>query len=302
MSDTRSLPLIALDEAIVLPGTAFAFELGSPEANAALDEVGPDGQVVLVPRVEGRFARIGVVAQLEGDPAMLPNGHRGVTLRGLHRAKLGRAEAAGGALRIDVTDILDPDDVDEPLAERMRAYLAVVEEILDARGNGRIMRFLRSIETPGALADTAGFSPDLSFAQKLQLLETLDVSERIEKATATGGPRHQVEAGFAAYFRFVDEHRSAFTLLFGSGARRDDEFAEAVRRVEASVAEAVARLIEADIDGEHRRLLAYGLVGLAEGTSRHWVDGRLDLDPDLLAHRLADLAWAGLRGVQAENG
>jgi ATP-dependent Lon protease len=184
MSDTRSLPLIALDEAIVLPGTAFAFELGSPEANAALDEVGPDGQVVLVPRVEGRFARIGVVAQLEGDPAMLPNGHRGVTLRGLHRAKLGRAEAAGGALRIDVTDILDPEDVDEPLAERMRAYLAVVEEILDARGNGRIMRFLRSIETPGALADTAGFSPDLSYAQKLQLLETLDVSERLEKATA----------------------------------------------------------------------------------------------------------------------
>jgi len=138
----------------------------------------------------------------------------------------------------------------------------------------------------------------------LELLGDVGASlqERIEKATATGGPRHQVEAGFAAYFRFVDEHRSAFTLLFGSGARRDDEFAEAVRRVEASVAEAVARLIEADIDGEHRRLLAYGLVGLAEGTSRHWVDGRLDLDPDLLAHRLADLAWAGLRGVQAENG
>jgi AcrR family transcriptional regulator len=135
----------------------------------------------------------------------------------------------------------------------------------------------------------------------LELLGDVGASlrERIEKATAgAGGPRRQVEAGFAAYFRFVDEQRSAFTLLFGSGAQADDEFADAVRRVEARVAEAVAALIEADIDDEHRRLLAYGLVGLAEGTSRHWVAGRLDLDPDVLARQVADLAWAGLRSVE----
>jgi ATP-dependent Lon protease len=66
----------------------------------------------------------------------------------------------------------------------MRAYRAVIESILEARDRGRVIAFLRSVEEPGALADTAGFSPDLSFRQKLELLETLDVGERLEKATA----------------------------------------------------------------------------------------------------------------------
>jgi hypothetical protein len=71
-----------------------------------------------------------------------------------------------------------------------------------------------------------------------------------------------------------------------------------VRSVEHTIAEAIASLIAADIDSTHRRNLAYGLVGLAEGTSRHWVDQDLELDPDLLAAQVADLAWAGLRGIR----
>src|SRR5262245_18648494 len=167
---------------------ALSFDLASADANAAVDEAmsAPEperGQVVLVPRHEGRFARIGVVAVIEGEPAMLPHGHRGVTLRALHRAELGRAEAAGGALRIDVVERPDPTDLTDELAEKVRAFRAVVEAILDARNASRIAAFLRSVEEPGALADTAGFSPDLSWSQKLELLETLDVGERLEKAT-----------------------------------------------------------------------------------------------------------------------
>jgi ATP-dependent Lon protease len=184
MSDTpKSLPLIPLEDGIVLPGMAFTFELVSADANAAVDEAGEDGQVVLVPKVDGRFARIGVVAQLEGAPAMLPGGNRGVTLRVLHRAELGRAEAAGGALRIDVVERPDPADHDDALAAKMSTYRAVIESILEARGRQQIIVFLRSVESPGELADTAGFSPDLSFRQKLELLETLDVEERLDKAT-----------------------------------------------------------------------------------------------------------------------
>ena len=44
-------------------------------------------------------------------------------------------------------------------------------------------------------------------------------------------------AGSAAYFRWVAENRDAFLLLFGGGSRRDQEFAEAVRRVTAEAAE-----------------------------------------------------------------
>ena len=64
-----------------------------------------------------------------------------------------------------------------------REYRAVVEEILEIRQAGDGIRaFLRSISEPGDLADTAGYSPDLSYEQKVELLETLDVRERLQKS------------------------------------------------------------------------------------------------------------------------
>jgi AcrR family transcriptional regulator len=143
------------------------------------------------------------------------------------------------------------------------------------------------------------------FGSKRELyLELLDdvggrLLAAIAKATAeASNPRQQVEYGFRAYFRFVAAEPAAFTLLFGSGARRDEQFNEAVRRLEADIAEAIAPLIDADIDDEQRLLLAHALVGVAESTSRRWVSGRLDLDPDRVAAQVADLAWSGLRGVR----
>ena len=136
----------------------------------------------------------------------------------------------------------------------------------------------------------------------LQLLDDVGqrLLEEVQKATAAaGGPRQQVASGFEAYFRFVADHESAFRLLFGGDGREADrEFADAVRRVEDAMADAVAALIEADIDDEHRRLLAYGIVGLAEATSRYWVLGGRREDPVVLSRRVADMAWAGLRGVR----
>jgi AcrR family transcriptional regulator len=121
----------------------------------------------------------------------------------------------------------------------------------------------------------------------------------IAKATAEAGTPHaQVERGFTAYFRWVAQDRAAFMLLFGSGARRDEEFADAVRRVESAIADSIAPLIQADIDPEHQRTLAIGLVGLAEATSRRLVHAPGPFDPDLVATQVADLAWAGLRGVR----
>jgi AcrR family transcriptional regulator len=134
----------------------------------------------------------------------------------------------------------------------------------------------------------------------LELLEDVGtrLGEQIAEATAAAGsPHQQVEAGFAAYFHFVDRYRSAYQLLFGGGSRRDPEFADAVRRVEEHLATSIAELIQADIDADHRRTLAFGLVGMAEGTSRLWVAEDLDFDPDVLARQVADLAWAGLRGI-----
>ena len=189
-----------------------------------------------------------------------------------------------------------------PAARRRRQLLDVALERFAANGFHRT-----SMEE---IADAAGVTKPVlyqHFGSKRELyLEMLDdvgrrLMELIAGAVAgAAGPRAQVEAGFAAYFQFVADHQSAFNLLFGSGARRDEEFADAVRKVENTIAESIAPLIEAEIDADHRRILAHGLVGLAEGTGRHWVANGLDLDPTKVARRIAELAWGGLRSVHRD--
>jgi AcrR family transcriptional regulator len=160
------------------------------------------------------------------------------------------------------------------------------------------------------LAEAAGVTKPVlyqHFNSKRELyLELLDtVGTRLQDAIVTAtaeadGPRQQVEQGFAAYFHFVAEHQAAFQVLFGGGTRRDEEFAGYARRVEDAIADAVSALIEVrGLSESERRMLAYGIVGLAEGASRHWLLTDTAGDPDELAHRVAELAWAGLRGINA---
>jgi ATP-dependent Lon protease len=108
------------------------------------------------------------------------------TVLGLHRGLAGAAVAGDDdpdTLRIDVQEFHDGHPDDEHTRELAREYRAVVEEILELRGDdGRIAAFLRSVQEPGALADTSGLSPDLSAEQKMRLLDTLDVTERLQVA------------------------------------------------------------------------------------------------------------------------
>ena len=107
-------------------------------------------------------------------------------LNGLHRGVIGAAETdAQGVLRVQVEERPDSDEADARTRELEREYRAIVEEILELRGDdGRISAFVRSISDPGALADTVGYAPDFSFEQKVELLETLDVKDRLAMAIA----------------------------------------------------------------------------------------------------------------------
>lgn len=109
--------------------------------------------------------------------------------------------------------------------------------------------------------------------------------------------KQATELGFKAYFRWVAHDHDAFLLLFGSQANRDDQSTAAIRRITAGIAAAIAPLIDADIEGDHRKVLAHALVGLAEGASRHLVERGQAFDAELLGQQVADLAWAGLRVV-----
>src|SRR6202522_3138892 len=120
------------------------------------------------------------------------------------------------------------------------------------------------------------------------------------------GPRQQVELGFAAYFRLVVSREAEFRLLYGRDHADDHELGRALRTVEDAIAEAIDPLIDAGLDDDHRRLLAYGIVGMAEGVSRRFMAQRPDSEAEVdeeaqkLARRMADLAWAGLRSVHAD--
>ena len=167
-----SLLLIPLDEAIVFPSITATLSV----------DTGDEDRVFLLPRQNGEFGRIGVVAEVI-ERGQLPGGGHVATVVGLHRGLAGAAEPVGEQLRVEVQEIHDGNPEDERTNELMQEYRAVVEEILELRGDdGRIAAFVRSISEPGALADTAGYSPDLTFEQKVSLLETVDVRERLELA------------------------------------------------------------------------------------------------------------------------
>ena len=109
--------------------------------------------------------------------------------------------------------------------------------------------------------------------------------------------KEQTRRGFQAYFRWVASNQDAFRLLFGGGARQDEEFAGAVRRFTEASARAIAPLIAAGIDPEHQLTLAHAIVGMSEGASRRLVERGDDFDPDVVAAQLSAMAWAGLRGL-----
>jgi AcrR family transcriptional regulator len=134
----------------------------------------------------------------------------------------------------------------------------------------------------------------------LALLDEAGARLRAAITSAVAGARsgkQATELGFKAYFRWVAHDHDAFLLLFGSRANRDDQSTTAIRRITAGIAAAIAPLIDADIEGDHQKVLAHGLVGLAEGVSRHLVERGQSFDPEVLGQQIADLAWAGLRVV-----
>ncbi|MFL5797634.1 MAG: endopeptidase La [Actinomycetota bacterium] len=159
--------------------------LETPEARAAALAARSQGDVlVLVPRVGTRYAAVGTVATIE-DSGRLQNGMEALVIRGLHRAVVGTGVAGtGDATWVQVEDAVETNDYTDRARELAREYRGTVENIVEARGVPQIAEVLRGITEPGALADMAGYSPDLSLEQKVEILETLDVERRLEKVLA----------------------------------------------------------------------------------------------------------------------
>ncbi len=178
--DTQILPLLPLTTGVVLPGMVITLTVESDDARRAVTAADATrGEILLVPKVGQRFAQVGTVAKVE-DVGRLQNGMEALVIRGLHRAVISRGvPGTGDAVWVEVDP--RPDEVASPRAHELaREYRATLESIVEARGVPQVAEFLRGISDPGQIADTAGYSPDLSFEQKVDVLETLDVERRLE--------------------------------------------------------------------------------------------------------------------------
>ena len=159
--------------------------LESAEGRDAADgAISGDRRILLVPRVGTGYTRIGTVARIENE-GELPGGQRALVLRGLSRAVVGRTVPSDQpGVWVEADPVAEPAAVSGRAKEMVREYRAVVRGIAEKLGNPRIADALAGVDDPGALADTAGWAPDLSVERKVELLEELDPEARLEKALA----------------------------------------------------------------------------------------------------------------------
>src|SRR3954449_6683960 len=158
-----TLLLIPLDDTVVFP---------TMDVTLPVDTHGEE-RVLLVPRHDGEFGKVGTIARV-ARTVRLPGGISGAVLEGESRGVAGAAHTnPEGLLFVEVEEHRDDVPVDGKTRELVREYRAVVDELLELRGDdGRIQAFLRSITEPGPLADTSGYSPDLTSENKGDLIYT----------------------------------------------------------------------------------------------------------------------------------
>ncbi|HET9310313.1 MAG TPA: endopeptidase La [Actinomycetota bacterium] len=183
--DQQVLPLLPLTTGVVLPGMVVTLTLETDEAHSAATAAAStdDALLLLVPKVDGSYARVGTIAKIE-ELGQTRSGVEALVIRGIARAVVGvGVPGTGEAVWVQA----EPVDEGEPTPrarELAREYRAVIENIVEARGVPQVAEFLRGIDDPGQIADTSGYSPDLSFEQKVQVLETADVEPRLELVVA----------------------------------------------------------------------------------------------------------------------
>ena len=163
MSETLSLPVLPLDDAVVLPTMVVPLDLSDPEARAAIEAAqvsatGDDNpRVLLVPRVDGKYAAVGTLGVVE-QVGRLPSGEPAAVVRGLSRVRIGAGTTGpGAALWVEGTEVTEPDAT----AARARAGPGVqrlATAILQKRGAWQVVDVLQQINDPSALADSAGYA------------------------------------------------------------------------------------------------------------------------------------------------
>ncbi|MFI6152360.1 endopeptidase La [Kitasatospora sp. NPDC051170] len=190
-STPLTLPVLPLDDEVVLPGMVVPLDLKDTEVRAAVEAARAAAtgsgkpQVLLVPRVDGSYAAAGTLATVEqvgrladGDPAAL--------VRAVRRVRIGVGTTGpGAALWVETTPFKES-SVGTPVAGRaaelVKEYKALSTQWLRKRGAWQIVDRVAQIEGVGELADNIGYAPFATAEQKLKVLLEADQVARLEYA------------------------------------------------------------------------------------------------------------------------
>jgi ATP-dependent Lon protease len=288
VSETLNLPVLPLDDVVVLPGMVLPVRLADAEARAAVDAAQAAGQskILLVPRLDGKYAKAGTVGEIE-QIGRLPGGGKAAVLRGTHRARIGAATSGpGAALWVEATELDEP--VGEKARELAKEYKGLVTSILQRRDAWQVIDQVKQVTDPSQLADLAGYAPYLDDEQKLWLLETPDVAARLEKLV-TWAREHLAELDVAETINKdvkegVEKQQREFLLRQQLAAIRK-ELAELDGKPATEEQDYRARVEEADLP-ENVEKAALAEVDKLERTSeqspevgwiRTWLDTVLDM-------------------------
>ncbi|MER7769365.1 endopeptidase La [Kitasatospora sp. NPDC096140] len=195
-STPLTLPVLPLDDEVVLPGMVVPLDLKDTEVRAAVEAAraaaagGGKPQVLLVPRVDGSYAAAGTLAAVEqvGRLADGPNtaGQPVALVRAVRRLRIGVGTTGpGAALWVETTPFRES-SVGTPVAGRaaelVKEYKALSTQWLRKRGAWQIVDRVAQIEGVGELADNIGYAPFATAEQKLKVLLEADQVARLEYA------------------------------------------------------------------------------------------------------------------------
>jgi ATP-dependent Lon protease len=189
----QNLPLVPMGEAVVFPSMELTIQINSPRSLRALDAALRDHRrVVLAARhveeedgesVEG-LAPVGCLALIT-DIQALPGGGQRVSIQGVKRVRVRKVTQEDPYFRVDALEL--PDKTSE--GEKMRDLMARVVSQIDTYVSlvpgipNEVGTFVRGIDDAGRLADMSAYSPDYTFEERQELLETQDVAERLTKVS-----------------------------------------------------------------------------------------------------------------------
>jgi len=202
VSETLALPVLPLDDVVVLPGMVVPVKLADAETRAAVEaaQAGDTGsKVLLVPRLEGKYAKVGTLAVIT-QIGRLPGGERAAVVRGTDRVRIGTGTTGPGAALWVQAEVQDEPPVDDATRDLAKEYRTLVTSILQQRGAWQVVDSVQGVDDPSALADLAGYASYITDEQKIWLLETVDVRERLEKLLAWGR-EHMAELDVAETIR-----------------------------------------------------------------------------------------------------